>query len=107
LDERDAMSRLEDNTELYREILSMFLEEAQSYIKEVDYTYQKKEYDKTRFMAHALKGMAGNIGAIALQDLCQQLQQSPDYEIDQLAKRLLSLWEDTKMAIENWLQSQQ
>jgi HPt (histidine-containing phosphotransfer) domain-containing protein len=66
--DKDALlSRLDNDVDLIKQILRVFVEEdAPNQIQEIREALEKKDRDGVRRHAHALKGASGNVGAIRM-----------------------------------------
>ncbi len=75
LDEQ-VLSRITRNTtpELLSLFLSEFTQEMGQRQQQINQFFQQQEWSKLRYEAHALKGIAGNFGAMQLYELAAQLE---------------------------------
>jgi HPt (histidine-containing phosphotransfer) domain-containing protein len=64
----------EEDLALFRELIGIFLGDAPARIAEVLDGCARGDFDLVERAAHALKGSAGNLGAIQVQALADQLQ---------------------------------
>jgi signal transduction histidine kinase/DNA-binding response OmpR family regulator/HPt (histidine-containing phosphotransfer) domain-containing protein len=97
----DGLSRTQGNSELYLKLLRKVRSSHESFIQEFDAAVTTGDWELASRMAHTLKGVAGNIGAGALQQVCsvvetqaRQLQVGAlerDALADELARVLKSL----------------
>ena len=61
-----GLSRVRNNAELYRKLLRDFLEKYGSSVREIQARLAEEDVATARRLAHTLKGVAGNIGAMTL-----------------------------------------
>lgn len=61
-----GLSRVRNNAELYRKLLRVFLEKYGSSVREIRARLAEEDVGTARRLAHTLKGVAGNIGAMTL-----------------------------------------
>ncbi len=59
---------------LIHRVIDIFVNEATGKIQEMDDAYQAKDMEKIAFVAHALKSSSGNLGALRLSGVCEQLE---------------------------------
>ncbi|HRX71172.1 MAG: CHASE domain-containing protein [Gammaproteobacteria bacterium] len=69
----EALSRLGDNTELYRSLLESFAQSRRHLGVELKQLLKTGQIDEIRRVAHDLKSEAGNLGMISLQELAVDL----------------------------------
>ncbi|MCP5163038.1 MAG: transporter substrate-binding domain-containing protein [Hahellaceae bacterium] len=74
----------QNNIPLYHKLLKKFGESQATFPDEFDAAYQSEDYIKAERLAHTLKGLAGNIGAHAVQaaaaeleSICRQVKEHP------------------------------
>jgi HPt (histidine-containing phosphotransfer) domain-containing protein len=72
-DRQGVLERLEGDEQLCDEILAVFLEEARGKIADLERFLREEAWEKARQQAHALEGLAGNVGASALADLFHRI----------------------------------
>ncbi|MCF7483743.1 PAS domain S-box protein [Vibrio sp. J1-1] len=66
LNVQDALARLNGNRKLYRRLLKTFLAEHVNVVSDIRSTLHKEDLDTAARLAHTIKGVAGNLGAIEL-----------------------------------------
>ncbi len=74
LDKSVLMSSLGDDQELIREIFDLFTSTTPEIIESLETAADQGNVDLVKRNAHSLKGSAGNIGAIALQESMRVLE---------------------------------
>lgn len=74
LDVYTAVNRLGGNTALYNKILRQFSSGQTDGMDEIRQTYREKDWPSLQRHIHSLKGLAGTIGATALQQLAESIE---------------------------------
>ena len=74
LDTNDGLSRVRGNTRLYVKILRQFADEQGPALDEVAEAIKKGDHALAERLAHTLKGVAGNIGAVGVQSAAAALE---------------------------------
>ncbi|MBK7415171.1 MAG: Hpt domain-containing protein [Dechloromonas sp.] len=69
-----ALGRLNGNTALFSQLLKRFHEDQGDVLSRLRQALDSKDLETARRDAHTLKGLAGNLGANALQSTAQVLQ---------------------------------
>ena len=77
-DESDALERLGDDRELLMEIIQVFVEEIPEQILQLKAAFEESDKDKLKRMGHTIKGSAGNLGAIGIQRVALEIENSGD-----------------------------
>lgn len=71
----ELLSLCEDgDPELLLDLIGMFLEDGPAKVSAVVEGLEEQDFDKMERASHSLKGSAGNLGAVALQETCEQIQ---------------------------------
>lgn len=69
--------------ELLVDLIQMYLEDGPTKLTEIERGLAEQDYERVERAAHSLKGAAGNLGAIAVQQDCEVLQQaSRQHQLD-------------------------
>ncbi len=68
------MDRVQGDTDLLNELVALFVDEYPGLIMALERAISERNIDGLKRSAHTLKGMVGNLGAIAAQDLALQLE---------------------------------
>ena len=76
LDQVAALARLNGNASLFRQLLKRFYEDQGDVLSRLRQALENKDLDTARRAAHTLKGLAGNLGASALQSAAQALEEA-------------------------------
>ena len=63
------------NHQLYRKLLKMFLAGQQNFVQDFTLTLNSEKGKEMQQLAHSLKGVAGNIGAISVQEAADNLDE--------------------------------
>jgi len=64
---QNFLEKLDNDLELYRELLDDFIRGAQDYLREIENGVKENDFEKIRLAAHSIKGSAGSIEAARLQ----------------------------------------
>ncbi len=83
LDTTDGIARCMGNLDLYRRLLKGFDKTQQGFGAQFSQALREQDVDGALRLAHTLKGLAGNIGAMALQHAAGELESvcSPDAKV--------------------------
>ncbi|NOZ08584.1 MAG: response regulator [FCB group bacterium] len=73
-DRAGLLERLGGDEAFLKEMMVLFLTETPQQIKSIELALEEQEADKTRKIAHALKGASANIGATAVSDAAKELE---------------------------------
>ena len=65
-DRDSALRRLLNNETLLNRVLTMFFEQAESRLGEIENLMAEQKYQDAKVLAHTLKGSAGEVGATRL-----------------------------------------
>ena len=100
----NVLSEMDMDLEFFQEIASMYLHQATSLIGEIKARIHVDDRSEVRKIVHGLKGISANIGAVAMAEICRQLEQlqachSPK-EITVLLHELDNVFEETRFQIE-------
>ena len=78
--------------ELLVDLIQMYLEDGPRKLNEIVEGLATQDYDRVERAAHSLKGSAGNLGAILVQEDCEQLQlSSRQHQLDSVRESVTSL----------------
>ena len=106
-----------DSDEMYRELLTMFIETWQEKKRQIEETYQSKDWKNYTIQVHGLKSSSLSMGAEKLSDLAKQMemagkaiQKEEDTEknlqfISEHQGHLLELYQQTIAEAENYVNS--
>ncbi len=70
------LEKLDDDIELYKELLDDFLQSADSYLEEIETGIKEEDFEKIRVAAHSIKGSSGSIEAHQMQTAAHELEKS-------------------------------
>ncbi|MCD6384669.1 PAS domain S-box protein [Candidatus Sumerlaeota bacterium] len=73
-DREALLQRVDGDEELLKEILEVFLKDTPARIKSLKDAVSTKDAESIQRDAHSLKGSAGSVGAVALQELAAELE---------------------------------
>lgn len=97
----------DDAQSMTREVVGLFVADAPRRLQAIEAAIASGDPEALSRAAHALKGAAGNIGAVGVQAACAQLESvaRADTPADLAARvaRLHALWEGTRQALANWV----
>jgi len=71
-----GLSKIGGNKELYRKLLGMFLESNQDVVSEIKVNLEKGDMKTAARLAHTVKGVAGNLGAMELFPVAAELEKA-------------------------------
>ncbi|MES9962756.1 MAG: Hpt domain-containing protein, partial [Candidatus Sedimenticola sp. 20ELBAFRAG] len=74
IDREAGLRHLAGNKKLYRKLLGKFIDSQSGAPAEISTALETGDDEEARRLAHSVKGVAGNIGAIQLQEACQVLE---------------------------------
>ncbi len=74
-DQTSGLSRVAGNKKLYLELLIKFTQKHATAAREIQLYLEQNEFEKARTLSHAVKGMAGNLGATELQLKAEDLEE--------------------------------
>lgn len=104
IDLPDILERVQDDKALLLELLDIFQEDFAGERRALGEAVTKKDFNKIRKGAHALKGASGNISAKRMSATCLQLEQLAKANtiagMSDLVKTIDSQFEEVKANIE-------
>ncbi|HEY0502149.1 MAG TPA: ATP-binding protein, partial [Lysobacter sp.] len=77
----DELGALGMGANFEREFIAQCLLDADRCLQQIEATAQRNEWDRTRDQAHALKGVASNLGLIKLAAVSGELMRFPDWQL--------------------------
>jgi signal transduction histidine kinase/DNA-binding response OmpR family regulator len=96
----------DDELTMTREVVALCLQDTPSRIEAIADAIAAGDAPALARAAHALKGAAGNIGAVALQQACstleEQAQQGMPADAADQARHLSDLWQRTRQELASW-----
>ena len=72
IDQNIGLSYAMDSEELYQEILAAFCEQMEEYLPQLQSCYEERNWSAYAVLAHAIKGNARNIGAVAFSEFSKK-----------------------------------
>jgi HPt (histidine-containing phosphotransfer) domain-containing protein len=100
IDERNLKDMFGDDPEMFKEILTDFVQPSKQIIKEIQDGWKEHSAEVVKQAAHKLKSSAGSIGARELADVCQSLESAGKDEdwdmMDEGVPKLDHLMEDVE-----------
>jgi signal transduction histidine kinase/CheY-like chemotaxis protein len=85
----EGLARLKGNAPLYRKLITMFCRDRQNCSEEIGAALAGGDLDRARFLAHGLKGVAGNLAATGLYATACALDAACTQGAAQAARNLL------------------
>lgn len=74
IDIRVGLTRVAGNEKVFFKLLKDFSEEGSRFVSVVEHLLKSNDIEAAHRSIHTMKGLAGTIGALALQESCQQLE---------------------------------
>ena len=103
LNSQEFLDRIEGDTELYREALDLFRQECPQMMAAISSAVKEKNADKVYSAAHALKGAAANVCAIAVSKQAARLERAGREKNLRHADNLLDALEEGIKQLEDHL----
>lgn len=104
VDVQAGIARLQGNKKLYLNLLKKFRQSQHNFVEQFDEARTDDDKQATTRCAHTLKGVAGNIGAAAIQESASQLEDAcnnnlDDSEVQTILERLSGQLRDVIQSI--------
>ena len=97
----------EGDPELLVDLIQMYLQDGPNKLNEITSGLATQDYDRVERAAHSLKGSAGNLGAVLVQQDCEDLQvASRQHALDQVQQgvdRLRDHYGEAESVLQNIL----
>lgn len=74
IDTKAGLARTQGNTRLYRKLLHKLLENQSDFLEQYDTAVSTHDWSLAQRLSHTLKGVAGNVGAVQLQEASRKLE---------------------------------
>ena len=107
INKEDALARLDNDTELYKDLITMFFEDPQFLPEDLEKLIADQNYEEGGKLAHLLKGVSGTLGAEDLFNASKHLEDilkgKKDGDIEEGKNALLDLFEKTSVALKELL----
>ncbi|MCC2674308.1 MAG: response regulator [Ramlibacter sp.] len=96
----------DEDLTMTREVMGLFVQDTPQRLRALDASVASRDPEALATAAHALKGSAGNIGAMALHEAASQLEalarESWPADADQRVASLHALWARTRPLLAEW-----
>ncbi|NLE02314.1 MAG: Hpt domain-containing protein, partial [Fibrobacter sp.] len=92
---KSALKRIEDDQELYLELIEMYLEDAPVLIGDLGVAIKEQNFEMASLRSHSLKSTSRTVGAEALGELAAQTEQairSCDWKTAEALLPEIKLW---------------
>jgi signal transduction histidine kinase/DNA-binding response OmpR family regulator len=98
----------DDNLSMTREVIGLFVADASQRLKAIDQSIGADDAVALAWAAHALIGATSNVGAVAMQTVCIELELEAKkgrvpLNAGQQFDRLQAYWENTKVILNTWV----
>lgn len=107
INKEDALARLDNDTDLYKELINMFFDDPQFKPEDLEKLIADKNYEEGGKLSHLLKGVSGTLGAedlfAASKNLEDILKGKKEGNIEEAKTQLLDLFEQTSVALKELL----
>lgn len=90
IDSKAGLKRVSNDFILYKKLLRIFALNQIDTIEQIDIAIKNDEYEAVEKLAHMLRGVAGNIGAITMQYICEAMEKSAGTVKDKAEMKMLS-----------------
>ena len=101
----NELSALSCNNEFIHTLISGFMNDAKSLLKEMEKSLTEKNFENYLECAHALKGSSGSIGALKVHELCREVlthESSESYYLNSL-KEMYKTYDKTEDSLREYL----
>ncbi|MCU7891237.1 MAG: response regulator [Candidatus Thiodiazotropha sp. (ex Ustalcina ferruginea)] len=110
-DTLDELTRLSSREDFFEELVNNFLTDIYSCIDRMEIALDEMDITQITDDAHAIKGAAGNIGAIYLLEKAAKLNRSSSEEIrrngNQYLSEIVTIFDETRVALEQYIEENQ
>ena len=107
INKEDALARLDNDTELYKDLITMFFEDPQFLPEDLEKLIADQNYEEGGKLSHLLKGVSGTLGAEGLFNASKHLEDilkgKKEGDIEEGKNALLDLFEKTSVALKELL----
>ncbi len=94
IDTRAALARMGGKTDLYERLLRRMVSDNETAIVDLRAALQVGETDRTRAIAHTVKGVAGNLGVASVQEAATALEHAAESGAPEEMERTFALLEE-------------
>ena len=109
INKEDALARLDNDTELYKDLITMFFEDPQFLPEDLEKLIADQNYEEGGKLSHLLKGVSGTLGAEDLFNASKNLEDilkgKKEGDIEEGKNALLDLFEKTSVALKELLET--
>ena len=92
--------------EVVDRIVAMFIPDAEARLRKIDQAIKQREFKELAAAAHSLQGGARNIGALAMGDLCEQVENQGERgtidDADEVLRELLISWAEVRNQVASY-----
>ena len=92
-DRETFLEKLDNDLELYSELLNDYLESAEQYMEDIEKALKNDNFDEMRVAAHSIKGSSGSIEASQMQGAAAELESAAKQQNLQLIREHLETME--------------
>ncbi|MDX2464526.1 MAG: ATP-binding protein [Porticoccus sp.] len=75
-DRDGALRRINNKESLFREVIAIYVETTPATIDEMEEAISANQLDSLRKLAHQMKGISANVGAVAVSETCKYLEET-------------------------------
>lgn len=98
----------DENLSMTREVIGLFVADAAQRLKAIEEAMQANDPVALAWATHALIGSTGNVGAVAMHSVCNELERTAKTGIvpadgPQQMERLQNYWKKTKAVLDAWV----
>ncbi len=92
-DRNAFLRKLDDDLELYRELLNDFIDGTNDYFKDIEDARRENDFEKIRISAHSIKGSAGSIEAAQMQAAAYAVEKAAKEHKSELVNKSMETME--------------
>ncbi|MDP3604788.1 MAG: Hpt domain-containing protein, partial [Polaromonas sp.] len=98
----------DDHLTMTREVIGLFMADASQRLDAIDQSIRAADPVALAWATHALIGATGNVGAVAMQAVCTELELAAKTgcipaDASQQFERLQSYWTQTRAVLNSWV----
>jgi HPt (histidine-containing phosphotransfer) domain-containing protein len=109
INKEDALARLDNDSELYKELIQMFFDDPQFKPEDLENLISTKNYEEGGKLSHLLKGISGTLGAEDLFNASKNLEDilkvKKEGNIEENKNAVIDLFQKTSEALKELLTS--
>lgn len=107
LNKNEALARLDNDAELYKDLITMFFEDPQFKPEDLEKLIAENNLEEARKLSHLLKGVSGTLGAEDLFDASKNLEDilkgKKEGNVEEGKNTLIDLFNKTSEALKEVL----